>query len=73
MAADRDSKWSTHRHTDDANSASPKNSMHTHREYILLDPTEPTNDPAAAGTQVSGDGHEANRGTDDQVQRVTKT
>ena len=34
---------------------------------------ELSGDPAVTGTQVSGDGHEANRGIEDQDQRATDT
>ena len=66
-AADKDSAGSMHRHTNGADSARPKNGMHTRREYGLLAPTEPAENPAAAGTKVSKDSHEANMDTANQA------
>ena len=70
---DGDSVGSMHRHTNSADGARPKNGMHTRRKYSLLAPTEPADNPSAAGNKVSGDGHKANRDTAGQTQRATDT
>ena len=46
---------SMQRHPDGANGASPKLSALARRKYGLLAPEEPAGEPAAAGTQGSGD------------------
>ena len=62
-----------HSHTNGADSARPKNGMHTRRKYGLLVPTEPADDTASAGTQLSGDCHEATRGASKQAHMATET
>ena len=68
-AADGDRAGTQHRHPDGADGARPGRAS----KYGLLAPADPAVDPAAAGTQVSGDIHGATSETEGQVQRATET
>ena len=70
---DRDRAGTLHRHSNGAENARPKNGMQLRRKYGLLEPEEPTGDPAAAGTQVRGGGHGATSGVDGQGWGETET
>ena len=70
MSADGDIAKTQNRHPDGAEVARPKHSALACCEHSSLAPVEPSVDPAAAGTQVSGEGHEVTMGTEDQEQRV---
>ena len=64
MVADRGSTVRLYRHPDGAR---PKRAS----EYCLLAPAGPAVNPAAAKTQVCGDGHVATMGEGDQDERET--
>ena len=72
-AADRDSLEKLHRHPDGTDGARPKQGALTRCECSLLAPAEPAGNPAAVETQVSGDGHKATMGRDEQDHRETET
>ena len=69
-AADKDSAETLHRHPYGARA---KHGALARRKYGLLAPAETAGDPAASETQVSGDGHKATMGTDDENQRERET
>ena len=71
--ADRYRAGPMHRHYDSANGARPENGIQLRRDYSLLTPEELVSDPAVAGTQVRGAGHEATSGTDDLGQTAMET
>ena len=71
-AAENNNVGTLLRHTTVTDGARPKHSALARREYGLLAPTGTVFDPAAARYQVSGDDHEATRGTDNQAWRETE-
>ena len=64
--ADTNSAGTLPRHTAGTNGARPKHGALVRHEYGLLALTGTAVDPADAGDQGSGDGHEDTRGTSDQ-------
>ena len=60
------------RNTAGTDGARPKHGALARRKYGLLAPMGQAVDPVAAGNQVSGDGHEATRGTAKRAQRDTE-
>ena len=72
MAADRDSKGARIRHTAGTDGTRTEHCALVRREYGLLVMTGPTVNPAAAGDQGSGDGHEDTRGTSEHARRETE-
>ena len=69
----RRQRGTPHRRTASTDGTRPKNGTHSRREYGLLAPTGPAVNPAAARKQVRADGHQANRGTAEQVRKETET
>ena len=69
----RYSTGSLYRHNAGTDGARPENGMHSRRKYGLLALTGPVVNTAAAGNQVSIDGHKGNMGTVNQARRETQT
>ena len=71
-AAEIDSAGTLIKHTAGTEGARPEHGVLPCCEYGLLAPTGLVVNPAATGNQGSVDGHEATRGTADQVRRETE-